>query len=110
MPGTTLFGHPAKYTPNRRTGKIDAMGFVMANPGVMEKGAELAGAAVEALTTLAKKAAPSIGSAVAQTGVGATPPQQLPAQPQAQPPSGPPEGTQPGHGSSVPKAGGWPSI
>lgn len=117
VPGTTLFGHPAKYTPNRRTGKIDAMGFVMANPGVMEKGAELAGAAVEALTTLAKKAAPSIGSAVAQTGVGATPPQytpappqQLPAQPQAQPPSAPPEGTQPGHGSSVPKAGGWPSI
>lgn len=63
VPDTKLFGHDAKYTPNKRTGKIDVEGFVMSNPGVLEKGFELLGAAVDGIKTLATQAAKHSGQA-----------------------------------------------
>jgi hypothetical protein len=77
--GAELFNHPVKYTPNKKTGKLDLEGFVMSNPGVLEEGAKLLGVAVEAVSTFAKRAAATTAgsSAVQQpalpSGVGSAP-------------------------------------
>jgi len=57
MPGQDLWGHPLKYAASKETGRIDLEGFVMSNPGVLEKGAEVLGALVEIGSTFAKRAA-----------------------------------------------------
>ena len=69
-----LFGQPIRYVVDKETGKFDLKGFAFANPGLMEKGVEIAGIAAEGFRNLTARAAANAGTAAQfPAGVGATP-------------------------------------
>jgi len=71
----------------------------MANPGVMEKGAEFVGSLVDGLSTLAKRAATNSGNAAPMAA----------QQQAAQIPTGAAGTPQPPANGST-QAGGWPQL
>ena len=68
VPNTEFFGHPAMFTPNKKTGKIDWTGVVVSNPGIVEQGIAIAGKLADAAQEFAKRATPGT---VGAPGVGA---------------------------------------
>jgi len=83
VPDATIFGQPAKYARDRKTGNPHVVGTIMSNPGLIEKGTEMLGKGFDALGTLAKRVAVTQQPA----GVGEIPPhiEQQPQQPAHQP-------------------------
>lgn len=71
-----LFGQPIRYVVDKETGKFDLKGFAFANPGIMEKGVEIAGIVSEGFRNLTARAAASAGTAAqfpAAAGVAGAP-------------------------------------
>jgi hypothetical protein len=104
--GTTLFGQPAKYAADRKTGNISVKGVIAANPVLVEKGVEAIGKLAEPIADLIKRAAMNTGAN--SPGVGAAPTQELPAAQQPSKKDG--GGGQQGGAPAAPAGGAWPEV